>query len=136
MVCIGRGLTDPLVPTQVLDLVPDLVELNEVCLGPPLKPVKVPLDSIPSLQWKELCTTELGVLLRVQFISLSTLLTKMLNSASPSGNLWNVTRHCSPLGPRALDHNSLSVTNQPISYPLTVASIKSTSIQFRNKLVS
>lgn len=84
MVWIGRSLTDHLVPTQVLDLALDIVELHEVCLGPPLKPAKVPLDRIPLLQWKELCTTELGVLLRVQFISLSMLLTKMLNSASPS----------------------------------------------------
>lgn len=45
------------------------------------------------------------------------------------------TAHCS-LGHQALDHNSLSVTNQPISYPPTIASIKSTSLQFTDKHVS
>ncbi|KAK4830748.1 hypothetical protein QYF61_013198 [Mycteria americana] len=37
-------------PTRVQDLALGLVEFHEVCMGPPLKPVKVPLDGIPSLQ--------------------------------------------------------------------------------------
>lgn len=36
--------------TQVETLAPGLVELHEVSMYPPLKPVQVPLDSIPSLQ--------------------------------------------------------------------------------------
>ncbi|KAK4830184.1 hypothetical protein QYF61_008975 [Mycteria americana] len=47
-------------PTQVQDLALGLVELHEVCTGPPLKPVKVPLDGIPSLQRVD-HTTQLGV---------------------------------------------------------------------------
>ena len=33
--------------THVQDLALGIVELHEVCAGPPLKPVKVPLKSIP-----------------------------------------------------------------------------------------
>ncbi|KAK4819146.1 hypothetical protein QYF61_025826 [Mycteria americana] len=48
-------------PTHVQDLALGLVELHEVRTGPPLKPVKVPLDGIPSLQHVN-CTTQLGVI--------------------------------------------------------------------------
>jgi len=48
-------------PTQLQDLVLGLVILREVCMGPPLKPVKVPLDGIPSLLSAK-CTTQLGVI--------------------------------------------------------------------------
>ena len=41
-----------------------LVELHEVCTGPTLKPVKVPLDGIPSLQNVD-GTTQLGVVRRL-----------------------------------------------------------------------
>ena len=37
-------------PSCVQDLALGLVELPEVLMGPPLKPVQVPLDGIPSLQ--------------------------------------------------------------------------------------
>ena len=37
-------------PDSRADVALDLVELNKVCRGPPLKLVKVPLDAIPSLQ--------------------------------------------------------------------------------------
>ena len=44
--------------TQVQDLALGLVELHEVRMGPPLKPVKVPLDGIPSfLQYISSCST-------------------------------------------------------------------------------
>jgi len=36
--------------TQTQDLARGLVELHEICMGPPLKPFKVPLDGILSLQ--------------------------------------------------------------------------------------
>jgi len=73
-------------PAHVQDLALGLVELLEVHTGSPLKPVKVPLDGIPSLQHVD-HTAQLGVvskLARVHSISLSTLPTKMLNSASPN----------------------------------------------------
>ncbi|KAK4824932.1 hypothetical protein QYF61_021552 [Mycteria americana] len=47
-------------PTHVQDLALGLVELHEVHTGPPLKPVKVPLDGTPSLQHVDR-TTQLGV---------------------------------------------------------------------------
>ncbi|KAK4827472.1 hypothetical protein QYF61_018708 [Mycteria americana] len=46
--------------THVKDLALGLVELHEVRTGPPLKPVKVPLDGIPSLR-RVNRTTQLGV---------------------------------------------------------------------------
>ncbi|KAK4822002.1 hypothetical protein QYF61_006616 [Mycteria americana] len=48
-------------PAHVQDLALGLVELHELCMGPPLKPVKVPLDGIPSLQCVNR-TTQLGVI--------------------------------------------------------------------------
>jgi len=47
-------------PPHVQGLALDLVELHEVCTGPVLQPVKVPLDGIPPLQRVE-CTKQLGV---------------------------------------------------------------------------
>jgi len=47
-------------PTHVQDLACVFVELLELCTGPSLKPVKVALDGIPSLQCVD-CTTQLGV---------------------------------------------------------------------------
>ncbi|KAK4827796.1 hypothetical protein QYF61_021788 [Mycteria americana] len=51
-------------PTQVQDLALGLAEFHEVHTGPPLKPVKVPLDGIPSLQHVD-HTTQLGVIRRL-----------------------------------------------------------------------
>jgi len=47
--------------TQMLDLALGLVEPHQVCTGSPLKPIKVPLDGIPSLQHID-CTTQLAVI--------------------------------------------------------------------------
>jgi len=47
-------------PTHVQDLALGLLKLHEVRTGPPLEPVRVPLDGIPSLQRVD-CTTQLGV---------------------------------------------------------------------------
>jgi len=46
---------------QMQDLALDLVELHEICMGLPLKPVKVPLDCIHSFLCIN-CATQLGVL--------------------------------------------------------------------------
>ncbi|NWW82991.1 F120B protein, partial [Climacteris rufus] len=48
-------------PTQVQDLVLCLVEFDEVCTHPPLKPVPITLDGISSLQHID-CTTQPGVI--------------------------------------------------------------------------
>jgi len=47
--------------THVQDLALSLVELHEVRIGPPLNPVQVPLDGIPSLQYVDR-TAQLGVI--------------------------------------------------------------------------
>ncbi|PKU44166.1 hypothetical protein llap_5535 [Limosa lapponica baueri] len=49
---------------QVQDLAFGLVELHEVCMGPPLKPATVPLDGFPSLQCVN-CATQLGVICKL-----------------------------------------------------------------------
>ncbi|KAK4810558.1 hypothetical protein QYF61_004521 [Mycteria americana] len=51
-------------PTHVQALALGLVELHEVCTGPLLKPVEVPLDGIPSLQCVD-HTTRLGVICKL-----------------------------------------------------------------------
>jgi len=74
---------------QVQDLALGLVEPHEVHTGPPLRVVKVPLDSIPSLMCAD-CTAQLGVLgklLGVYLIPLSMSPTKMLKSAGPNTEL-------------------------------------------------
>ena len=48
-------------PTHVQDFALGLLELHEVCTGPALKPVMVPLDGIPSLQ-RVSHSTQLGVI--------------------------------------------------------------------------
>ncbi|KAK4822675.1 hypothetical protein QYF61_019042 [Mycteria americana] len=48
-------------PTHVQDLALGFVELHELHTGPPLKPVKVPLDGIPSVQHVDR-TTQVGVI--------------------------------------------------------------------------
>jgi len=47
--------------TQMQNLAVGLVELSEVVVGPPLKPVQVPLGSISSLS-RVSCTTQVGVI--------------------------------------------------------------------------
>ncbi|KAK4805320.1 hypothetical protein QYF61_018183 [Mycteria americana] len=66
----SRAALNPFIPqpvlilvialTRVQDLAHGLVELQEIHMGLLLKPVKVPLDGIPSLKHIN-CTTQLGV---------------------------------------------------------------------------
>ena len=50
-----------IVLTQMQDLALGLIELHEVGLGRPLKPVHIPWNDIPSLLCVN-CTTQLGVI--------------------------------------------------------------------------
>ncbi|KAK4832535.1 hypothetical protein QYF61_023867 [Mycteria americana] len=71
---LPRAALNPFIPhsvlilgialTQVQNLALGLVELHEVHRGPLLKPVKVPLDGIPSLR-NISCTTRLGVIPKI-----------------------------------------------------------------------
>ena len=56
--------------THVQDLVLVCVELHEVCTVPPLKPVKVPLDGIPSLLHVDR-STQLGVVSKLAEVALN-----------------------------------------------------------------
>ena len=72
-------------PTEVWELVLGLAKLCEVHVGPPLKPVQVPLDGIPFLQCVH-CTTQLGVVCKPAEGALdpSMSLIKILNSTRPN----------------------------------------------------
>jgi len=75
-----------IVPTHVQDLVCGYFGLHEVCTGSLLKPVKVPLDDIPSFQCVDR-TKQLGVVGRLAEGALDPAVhvtNEMLNSASPS----------------------------------------------------
>ncbi|KAK4823457.1 hypothetical protein QYF61_002293 [Mycteria americana] len=120
-------------PTHVQDLA---LGLCEVHTGPPLKPVKVPLDGIPSHQCVNR-TTQLGVVGRLAEGALDPTVhvtdKDVKQHWSQYQPLRNATCHWSPLGHRAVDHNSLSATIQPIPYPPSGPSIRSISLQFRDK---
>jgi len=69
----------------VQDLALGFVEFCEVDIGPLLKPVKVPLDGIPSLRCVD-CSTQLCIMHKVAEGALNPnmSLIKILNSISPS----------------------------------------------------
>ncbi|GAB0176555.1 hypothetical protein GRJ2_000120700 [Grus japonensis] len=123
-------------PTHVQDLALGLVELHVLCIGLCLKPVKVPLDGILSLQHVD-CTTQLGVVSKLAEGALDPTVhvanKDVKQCRSQYQPLRNTTRHWSPLGHRAIDCNSFSMAIQPIPYPLTAPSIKCMSLQFRDK---
>ncbi|KAK4828488.1 hypothetical protein QYF61_026759 [Mycteria americana] len=125
-----------IVLTHVQDLALGLVELHKVRRGPPLKPVKVPLDGIPSLQRVD-HTTQLGVIGKLAEGALNPTVhvadKDVKERQSQYRSLRNTTRHWSPRGHQVVDRNSLSVTIQPIPYPLSGPSIKFISLQFRDK---
>ncbi|KAK4832374.1 hypothetical protein QYF61_022229 [Mycteria americana] len=91
-------------PPHVQDLALGLVELHEVHTGPPLKPVKVPLNGIPSRQCVN-CTTELGVI-------------RMLAEGALNPTVHVANKDVKQHRHQAVDCNCLSVTIQPIPYPL------------------
>ena len=116
------------------DLALVLVELHEVRTGPPLKPVKVPLGGIPSFQCVNRIT-ELGVIGKLgegAFNPTVQVANKNVKQhQSQYRPLRNTTHHWSTLG--VADSNSLSVTIQPIPCPPSGPSVKSMSLQFRDK---
>jgi len=123
-------------PTQVQDLALALVELHEVHTGAPLQPVKVPLNGIPSLQCVN-HTTQLGAVGKIAEDALSPTVhvaDKDIKQHRPQHRpLRHNTCHWSPPGHRAFDCNSLSVSIEPVPYPTSGPSVKSTSFQFRDK---
>ncbi|PKU30563.1 hypothetical protein llap_19132 [Limosa lapponica baueri] len=96
--------------TQMQDLALGLVELQEVCTGPPLKPVQVPLDGIPSLQRVD-CATQLGVMGKLAEGALNPTVhvsnKDVKQQRSQYQLLRNTTHHWFPLGYKAIDCNPL-----------------------------
>ena len=76
-------------PTQVQDLACGPSEFHEVHTGPPLKPVKVHLGDMSSLQYVN-CTTHLCAIckLRMHSIPLSISPTDMLDRTGPYTDCW------------------------------------------------
>ncbi|PKU41812.1 hypothetical protein llap_7885 [Limosa lapponica baueri] len=122
--------------SQVQDLALGLIELHEVDMDPPLKPVQVSLDGIPSLQRVD-CTTQLGVVSKLAEGALyPTVRVSNKDVKQPWSKylpLRNTTCQWSPLGHQAVDRNALSAAIQPVPYPLSDTSIKSISLQFRDQ---
>jgi len=100
-------------PAHVQDLALDLVEPCEVRTGPFLNPVKVPLGDIFFLQCVN-CTTQLGVVGKLAEGALSPTVhvadKEVKQHGSQNSALRNPTCHWCPLGHRATDCNSFSVT--------------------------
>ena len=71
-----------IVPTHMQDLALGLVELHAVHAGPPLQPMKVPLDGIPSIG-RVNHTTQLGGLRKLAKGALSGTLARL--SFQPNG---------------------------------------------------
>ncbi|KAK4812204.1 hypothetical protein QYF61_009096 [Mycteria americana] len=96
-----------------------------------LNPVKVPLHGTPSLQ-RVNRTTQLGVISKLAEGALDPTVRVVKKDVKQHHSqyqpLRNTTRHWSPLGRGAIDHNSLSATIQPIPFPLSGPSIKSMAV--------
>ncbi|KAK4811172.1 hypothetical protein QYF61_019803 [Mycteria americana] len=112
-------------PMQVQDLALGFVELQEVPMGPLLKPVQVPLDGIPSLK-RINCTTQLGVICKLAEGALSPTV------YTPEGHHSLLV---STLSHRAIDCNSLDAAIEPIPYPSNSPSVKPISLHFSGKNV-
>jgi len=123
-------------PTHVQDLVLGLAELHAVHTGPPLQPVKVPLNGIPSLQSVN-HTTQLGVIGKLAEGALGPTVhvtNKDIEQHQPQYRpLRHTTRHWSPPGHQAIDCNSLSASIEPVPYPTSGPAVKSMSFQLRDK---
>ncbi|KAK4811059.1 hypothetical protein QYF61_016345, partial [Mycteria americana] len=83
------------------------------------------LSSLSRVSTRPLSLVSSTNLLRVHSIPLSMSPTKI--------PLRDTTCHWSPPGHRAVDRNSLSVTIQPIPYPLSGPLVESMSLNFRDK---
>lgn len=101
-----------------------LLKLHEVCMHPALKLVEsLRMVSVPF----SVLITPQGLASSANFLNFTVHVT---NKYLPQRN---AIHHWSPLGHKAIDCNSLSGTMQPIPYPQTGPSTKSTSPQFRDK---
>jgi len=81
----SQTITAGLAPTHMQDLALGLGQPREVHTGPILQLVQVSLDGIPPFRCAN-CTTQLGVVCKLAegALNLTTSLTKLLNSTSPS----------------------------------------------------
>jgi len=112
-----------IVPTHVQNLAPGLVELHDLPTGALLKACQCLSGWHPSLRCVD-CTTQLGVTIKLAEGALNRTVhvidKDVKQCQSKYQPLRNATRHWSPLGHQTIDHKSLSVTIQPVPYPLMV----------------
>jgi len=122
--------------TRVQHIALGLVDPSWVYLDPTFKLVKVPLDGIPSICCIN-CTTQLGVVFKFAEGALDPIIyvidKDIKGYQSQDGLLGHTTHHQPPPGHRAIDHNLLDVTIQPIPCPLNSPPFKPISLQFREK---
>ncbi|PKU39962.1 small glutamine-rich tetratricopeptide repeat-containing protein beta [Limosa lapponica baueri] len=117
-----------IVPAQVQSPALAFVKPHGVHLGPPLQPVQVPLNDIPSL-WCIDNPTQLGVICKLADGALNPSVyvvdKNVKQYQSQHGPLRDTTCHCSPSGLQAIEYHPLDATIQPIPYPLNSPPIKS-----------
>ncbi|KAJ7411542.1 hypothetical protein WISP_102395 [Willisornis vidua] len=120
-----------IVLTQVQHFALGLVESRKVLVGPLLKFVHFPLDDIPSFCCVICKPAESALDPTICVIDEHT-----EEHQSQDRALRDTTRHWSPPGHRAIDHNCLDVPILPIPYPLNSPSIKSMSLQFESAFLN
>ncbi|KAK4815471.1 hypothetical protein QYF61_002930 [Mycteria americana] len=119
-VLLRRAALNPFVPQSVLiqgialthvqDVALGLVELHEVCTGPLLKPVKVPLDGIPSLK-RINGTMQLGVICRLAEGSLTAVFLNFLGEQRTGQEVELVVNPSPLLGKEPLKIHPLGLGN-------------------------
>ena len=113
-----------------------LLNFMRYARGPPLSPVQVPRDGIPSLQHVN-HTTQLGVIGNLAEGALSPTVHAVDKDVKQRWSqywpLKNTTPHWSSLGHQAVYCDFVCATIQSIPYPPSGASIRSMSLHFRDK---
>ena len=126
------GLPRPMCRTLHLTLL-NFMRFTQAHLS---RPVQVPLNGIPSLQ-RINHTTQLGVVGKLAEGALGPTVhvtDKDIKHHRPQYQpLRHITCHWSPPGHRATDCNSVSASIKPVPYPASGPSVKSLSLQFRDK---
>ncbi|RMC19334.1 hypothetical protein DUI87_03943 [Hirundo rustica rustica] len=117
---------------QVQDPLLVLAELQEVYTDPPLKPVKVPLNGIPTLQCVN-CPTQLNAVSTAAVGALDAAVITDKDVKKHWYQYQSLADDYSPLGHQAINHNPFRATIQPIPYVPSAAVIKSMSLHFIDK---
>lgn len=104
--------------------------ISQVPMGPIFKLFQVPLVGNSSFCCIK-CLVSSANFLRVHSSVLSSSLIKILKSTLPE---MDPTHHWSPPVSKAIDHNTMAVTVQPILYPPNSPPFKSVNVQYEIRM--